>query len=841
MHLRRAARLRIPAGVIIVSLIVCAVGWAQLSERVKSVSVPEGMEGRPIPVVLELVESAGVTQASLFYRPFGVSEFKQIEMTIRGMTAEAAIPGSDVIPASVEYYFTFTVRGKVGAESYPRENPSAQPLRVEVRAASEAEKLVIFLSPDAGSTVTDQDLFIAISLVRTDSTVRRSATKIFIDDRDVTSAAVFSEDLITLAPESVSPPLERGPHNLKVDLYGSDGKLVHTAAMNFSQISVAEAEAKAAEFKYNVSAQVESRHEVIDNSSTPYNRGTLNLATEYGILKVNGNMYLTNEDKSDRQPQNRYLLEAEIPWLRVAYGDDNPRFPDLIMSGERLRGLTTNLRLGFFNLDMATGEVVRKIEGDTLMTFPESLLVSVQRSDSLASYIVYDSTDPGKRVWAKIRTGTFRRDLTVIRPSFGSGESFQWGLSFLKAKDDAGSIAYGIKPQENLVLGSDIKFAFDDRHIEFTGQAAVSAYNRDISRGSLTDDQIDSLYTGSDSASKRSDLRNIRDKVANFITVNENLVPLSDKKLSSILSYDGGVSLNYFDNYLKASYLYRGSDYHSFGQNYLRQDVKGYNIYDRVRMLQNQLFASFGIEQLQDNTDDLREATTTFTNVNANLSYYPRMDFPSITVGYGRYSSDNGLAGTDTTVGAGDTSAAAVAARTHAKYLLASMVQDHTDRYFLQLGYDFTAGLRHSAMLGIGTTVRTDGSPYHLNQANTSISAALMTTWRIPLQTQVGFAVNLNSLTKISTDTTTTALQTESYSLNYTSITLGARYRMFEDKLTLNGSIGPTFGDVGRTIWDFGAEYKLMRDVIASTQLSVLQNTGASTDLIWSLMLRYNM
>jgi len=834
MHLRRAERLRTAAVVLVSSLIACAVGFAQLSERVKSVSVPEGKEGEPIPVVLEMVESSGVTQALLFYRPFGVSEFKPIEMTINGTTATVKIPGSDVIPASIEYYFTFTVRGKEAAESYPRENPAAQPLRAEVRTQSETEKTVIFLSPDPGSTVTDEELFIAISLVKADSTIRRSATKIFIDDRDLTSVAVFTEDIITLAPESISPPLERGPHNIKVDLYGTDGKLVHTGGMNYTQVSTAEAEAKASELKYSVSAQAESRNEVIQSSSTPYNRGTLNLGTEYGILKVNGNMYLTNEDKDDRQPQNRYLLQAEIPWLRIAYGDDNPRFPNLIMSGKRLRGLTTNLKLGFFNLDLASGEVVRKIEGDTLMTFGESRLDSVQRSDSLASYVVYDSTDPHNRIWAKIRTGTYKRNLTVIHPSFGSGESFQLGFSYLKSKDDIGSIAYGIKPQENLVVGSDIMFAFDDRHIEFNAQAAISGYNRDISRGSLTDSQIDSLYTGSDSAKQRSDLRNIRDKVSNLITVNENLVPLSDKKLTSIMCYEGGVAANYFGNYLKATYVFRGNDYRSFGQTYLRQDIKGYNLYDRLRLLQNQLFASFGIEQLQDNTDGLRQATTTFTNINTNLSYYPRMDFPSITIGYGRYSSDNGLAGTDTT--SGDN-----AMRTHARYLLASMVQDVTNRYFMQMGYDFTAGLRHSAILSIGTTLRDDGSPYHLNQKNTSISTALMTTWRIPLQTQLGFAVNLNDLSKINTDTAAAAPRTASFALNYTSITLGARYRLFEDKLYLSGSLGPTFGDVSRMIWDVGAEYKLMRNVFASTQLSVLQNSGISTDLIWSLILRYNM
>ena len=42
-------------------------------------------------------------------------------------------------------------------------------------------------------------------------------------------------------------------------------------------------------------------------------------------------------------------------------------------------------------------------------------------------------------------------------------------------------------------------------------------------------------------------------------------------------------------------------------------------------------------------------------------------------------------------------------------------------------------------------------------------------------------------------------------------------------------------------VWDMGADYSIIKDLIASFQLSLFQNSGSSTDVIGSLMLKYNM
>lgn len=818
--------------------ILHCVGYSQASDKVKFFSAGEGKEGNPLSIQVELLQSAGLNQILLVYRPASMEQYKELEMIMSGTVASVTIPGRDVKPSDIEYYFKLVFSDTI--ETYPRENPEAQAFRVSVRPADEKEQMIIFLSPEPGTVVVREDLLISISLFRVSSSVNKQATKIYISDREVTQFAVISEDLIVLAPENITPPIENGTHTVKINLYDNEGALYHSSTMSYTQVSLAE-ELKITEFQYSVSAQVEVRNENIQNTSTPYNRGLLNTSAKYGILKVEGRIYATNEEKPTRQPQNRFFVEASIPWLRAAYGDAYPVFPSLIMNGKRMRGLTSNLSLGFFNVDFAVGEITRKIDSDTVRTFPHDSLHSVQqdtaRPNRTDAFGPYDTTVTPK-LWAEYRRGTYTREITVFRPSFGSGKNFQWGFSYLKAKDDVGSINYGIKPKENIAFGSDLLIALDNRNLELTAQGAASVYNMDIAPGNLRDTQIDSLFTNdADSTKKRQDLKDIRNMISPFITVNQNLVPLAVEKLSSIFAYEGALVLNYFNNYFKAGFIFRGSEYNSFGQDFMRKDIRGFNIYDRARLFDNQIFVSFGFERLQDNTDGSKPATTTFRNFNSAVSYYPRINFPNVTVGYNSNTSSNGLIGVDTT--AGDT----LARERARKHFFINSIEDRTSRIYIQLGYDFTAILRHSVNLSVSTSAKDDKTYRNMDSRNTTVSGTVTTTWKIPLQTSLGISINRNKIPEFdpNSDATKPVKTSLLSDFNYTGLTFGGRYRMMQNKLQLLGTISPIFGDFRRMMWDFAAEYSIMNNLVASGQLSILQNVGISTDVIMGIILRYKI
>ena len=185
------------------------------------------------------------------------------------------------------------------------------------------------------------------------------------------------------------------------------------------------------------------------------------------------------------------------------------------------------LFLGFFNLETSYGHLTRSIEGTLLKTFPNS--------DTLGTNIV--KIDPAKygAELGEVDFGKYERDLLVVRPSFGSGEEFQLGFTYLHSKDDYNSIEFGPNPQENLVLGTDLYTSADNKRSRLTADAAVNVTNTDISTGTLTDEQIDSIFVDDNLFNADpDDVKNIKDIIGRFITVNQFLTPLNPQKFSSV-------------------------------------------------------------------------------------------------------------------------------------------------------------------------------------------------------------------------------------------------------------------------------------------------------------------
>jgi len=302
-----------------------------------------------------------------------------------------------------------------------------------------------------------------------------------------------------------------------------------------------------------------------------------------------------------------------------------------------------------------------------------------------------------------------------------------------------------------------------------------------------------------------------KDVLKNFITVNDNLRPLSLNELST-LAYEAGLGLNYFHNALSVKYIYRGSDYHSFGQSYIRTDIQGITASDRISMSDNQILLSLGFERLQDNTSNFKVATTTFRNITAALSFYPRIKGPSVTVGFGQYSSNNGIP-------------------TRGADSLFS-VDDEDNRVYLQSSYNFDFKARHTASLNISTSSRTDNSPRKLNVNSSVASLRLFSRYNVPLETGVDVSLSFNSLPSPGG-----TLQRN----DYTTVSVNALYRMFEERLIFEARVSPTLGDVKRTVWDGAARWAFTPNLSAQMRFTYLVNKGIPDDNIWRTTLRYDL
>jgi len=792
-------------------LIVCAAllsipASGQISTRVAGVTTGEPVAGVPVQVTLDLRQTAGLQSILLLYRPFGESEYRRIEMDVTGNRATAQIPAAAIRPPFVEYYIV--LRDLQGTfEVYPLSDspdPLATPpqstQRLEIRERLEEESPVIMLSPEPLGIYSPQDVLISVSLLRADSTVARELTQLLIDGIDVTQQALFSGDLVVFVPANVGMILDAGNHTVSLRLLDRSGAVRYESLVPFVVRSEAEpfpVEAPVAEFRYNTSLQFESRYEDLGTSSQWYNRARILFRGQTGTLQLQSNLFLTSDEKSDRQPQNRYYLGAGLPWLKVGIGDSYPEFPDLILSGKRVRGVNSSLLLGAFTLDVAYGSVTRAIDGALLKRFPLDSLTAEQTHDPGAAF---GQIDPG--TWGKFSYGTYKRTLFALRPSFGSGETWRLGFTWLSGQDDRESIQYGIRPQENIVLATDFLTRFDDGKVELGCEAAFSAFNSDVSSGPFTDAYIDSVYPDDKSA-----IRAVRDLLDPFITVNDNLRPLSFKKLAT-LAGQASLALNYFDNAMKVTYLYRGNDYNSFGQTFLRTDIQGVNVVDRIHLLRNQIITTIGFEHLQDNTAGTKGATTTFANLNAAVSLYLLTDFPGLTLGYSRYDNDNELP-TDS----------------------ASSVRDVTTRLYLQSTYTFHMGVPHSAMLSISSSVRDDRTFRGQDVRNQTFAFGLGSQFPFRLRTELSLSINLNDL-PITGD--------GSRRFNYTVLALYGRYELLPDALTCTASIAPTFGDFTRTVLDAGLEWRITPPMTLALQASTFRSDDYPSEHFLSLRYRYD-
>jgi hypothetical protein len=783
---------------------------AQVSPTIFSVGPDQAVARSAVTIRAELRQLDVIERLAVLYRPFGSSEFAVIEMDLGGSAATATLPAEVVLPPFLEYYIAI-VRRDGSMESFPVSQtqdpflvPPPNTIRLPVRAA-DAPAQILFLSPEATEVVEAGDVVVAVSLLRADTSVVQGATRVTLDGADVTDKVVFAEDLLVFSPSAHDIQLAAGMHRVGVTLFNREGSPVSSATHQFTvrgDGGFQYAEPVTPAMAYNATVTFETRHEQIGGVSQWYNRGGIQFAGRKGSWRLNSNLYLTSEEERTRQPQNRFYLGVSSPSLTAGVGDHFPVFPSLILLGRRVRGANAAVRTGFFNLEATYGQIARPIEGVLIESFPVDSLSSRQQQYPGDPFGPVSDT-----LWGRYRYGSYERSLFAVRPSFGSGEEFQLGFTWLSGSDDASSIMYGTRPQENVVLGTDLLAKLDGERLVLTAQAAFSAYNSDISSGSFTDAYIDSVFDNPD------DIRKARDLLSRIITVNENLRPLS-LSTPATLAYEATLSMNYLDNALRATYLYRGSDYTSFGQTFLRKDVRGFNVQDRIRLLANQVLLTLGWERLEDNTSDTKVATTTYSTLSAGVSWSPGPELPMLTFGYNQFRNRNPLQGT------GIDSLYAV--------------DDRTNRFFGQASYDFLLGPRHTALLSLSSSDREDFTVRHTDLTSSTVTLSLISRFEFPLQTSLDLALNYN-------DYPVTSTPGARVSLDYTTIALGGRYAVLPGEVNLIGSIAPTFGDLKRLAADLGAEWYLQRTMSLTLQFSAFDNDDAPDDAFVSFRFRYDI
>lgn len=770
---------------------------AQPSDIISNVTLTEAVAGQAVEIEAELFRPTDISSIYIYFRSFGQSEFIRRSMEISGTNTVGIIPSEYITPPSVEYYFLVTTaQGEV--KSYPPGSPDEiPPARFEVKSEVETSSDILILSPAQNEMVASEELLISISFIKASPEIDRKATKVYLGNMDVTEYCLFADDLIIFSGKNFPEVVSNDDQLLKIEIYDEDGNLKDTILRSFKTVGKGYLAAVKDRFIYGVNLKGEARNESYNEEATWYNNLDARFKGSYSGWNFDAKVYATSEEKAYRQPQNRYSASVSSEWLNLKIGDSYPVYPEMIMSGKRLRGVDLGLNAGFFSLQASYGQVKRSIEGALLQTFGPNEVV-------FGSDIIEIDQSKYGQPYGRVDLGEFSRDILAVRPLFRAGSTFEIGLTFLKGGDDKSSIEFGSRPQENIVLGTDLKLNFDNNRIQIGGDVAMSFLNSDISTGTLTDSQIDSVFGGNGIIDVDPDVvKNFKSLFGGFMEINQFFGPWNPDELASLAS-EASIGLNYFDNNLKFRYIYRGNDYTSFGQSYLRTDVKGINIVDRIRLLENKVFLSIGFESLEDNLQNTKIATTTFQSLNSSVSVYPGADIPNITMGFTRYNNSNELDIADS-----------------------SAVDNFTNKYYAQFSHDFIFEIPHNAYLYFSTSNRTDNSVWDRNAENFSVTLNLKSNWNETFSSHFGG----------------TYYSSESASMpyDYSSLYIGGTLLLLENKLELRATLSPSFGDFERQAFDLTGSYKVIENLVLSLQARFYRIPDVSTNSIVGLITRYTL
>ena len=632
---------------------------------------------------------------------------------------------------------------------------------------------VLIMSPNPGEEISGNDILIAVSFYRMNG-VNPGDIKLTLDGQDITSQAFIDSDMISCLVDNLDP----GEHQATLVLGGP----VRPETWSFS-VSM-----KEPALEYSGRIRSGSSVDQIGDQSLNISQVMLNMkGTAFEWLKFRTNVKLTTQENLLYQPRNVYGVAFALQdFVTLNLGDSNPRMSYFTMNGKRIRGLDANLKLGWFNAHFVQGEINRAVQG---------------ASEKAYEYTI-DTDDEGTKYLSLGRSGyTFKQNVLSGRLALGRGEKFQWGLNFMKARDDTTSVTQvlddativyspdatgsvagldsgaiytirdlgssvqfqdganwsGAGPKDNIVLGTDLGIYLDNKRILLEGELAFSLTNNNIWGGPLTLAAMDTLIDDSlDNKISSFDLSGLPDPAdyAHILIINSNLTPLipidinafGDSSTVSIddavlsmpsLAYRGRAVVNYFGNYLAMEYSQVGPEFNSLANPYLVTNKREFSFSDKLKLLQNRLMITAGYKHQNDDILTTVENVESQNTLSLGVNALPGPGLPTVNFTYRSIDRDNGI---DEIVQLTDTT------------FSDNRENTHTDNLMLNVSHRFELLWSHSmngtfVMVGKKDQFVDRDETYVDPGISTSVfNITLSTRYRVPLKTTINMNTNSSEL-----------------------------------------------------------------------------------------------
>lgn len=637
-----------------------------------------------------------IQDAFLYYRYDDDLAYRQRNVSLEGTDFQIEIDIDSENAKSIEYYFEVVYNSGENLR-YPTDLYSTGPVQVQIVEERDADKLAsaipvehTILSPDPGTTVAVNDVVIAITLFYNPAEIdtANSSFQLLLDEQDITDQARAHDYFFTYAPDDI----EAGDHTVSL-LFHKPDTTIKITEWNFRALNAGDTFSYATDnyatetsenpFLPTGRVELSGRTQNIGGYSNDVLSGNIRLSGQHENISYSAHGTLTSQEDPRLQPLNRYGAELYVDnWLEFQAGHVYPRLSPLTISGQRIQGLNTGVRLfnEAVNLRFLYGKMSRSISNLYEPVDPQYREFSGAVVDTSYSLNFQNNG-----------VGTYKRNIIGGRVALGRSDNFRTGFNFLKVRDDTNSISVisdfndlmdtdpqlaanlseqerqsldrqpdllsvngNPRPKDNVVGSYDLRFSLDNNRINFRADAGASLLNEDISGGPMTEQKADEL-----GIHFHESYENLLERLSWLIIINENMSTLAfrfvedgesqrDAELvfpKGVIATQSEAGFNYFNNYLRINYRWVGPDFNSLANNTVRKDIAGFTISDRIRFLQDQVYLTLGYESLNDNVINNKEATTNTVTYRSNLSWYPiKPVLPQVSVGFMARTRDNGVA-----------------------------------------------------------------------------------------------------------------------------------------------------------------------------------------------------
>lgn len=730
---------------------------------------------RETPVILSVVgDRENIESAMLYYREIGQAGYNEIRYQRSEITSNDIsfdLPAISDPTSGYEYYFSIShVSGR--EITYPQTNPQNNPLRIRPADRAQITGNILLLNTE-NTVQRGDDLVFAVSLFQIQDQIDINSVRLLLNNTEITRAANVSPPLIAYKISNPQP----GTYNFQIRARTKTGERIQSQVWQFRAL---EGRSIMADLPFNLRGSISFNSRVrsvseADESIEPVRASNdanlrLNLFARQDWFSTATRLYITSRETSRRQPSNRYSVQLSVPTLDLHLIDYSPNYGSFLLANRNIRGITGRFQTGGFSLSTTYGQSARAIDGKL------------------------ENDDKDTPIYS---SGTFQRDAFAAKLDLGENEGLKIGFGFSKIKDDISSldslyyraaetdsVVYLETPADNLVLGTDLRLAFDNQRFVTGAEVAYSLYNSNIADGVMSKDSLEAYID--------DDLPLDPEDWERFIVINKNMEPLIPGR--SNLAYRLYLRWFVWNNMLNVSYSEIGSSFRSLGSSYSQSDASIITVSDYISLFRNRLSIDAGLNIVTDNLSDQKTTTTTNTSWYVQTMFRPRRDLPYFRTGVNFVNTENDYEADDM-----------------------AKIEQEMGSYNFGIGYRFEQIPQATTSVDLSFNLSddkdlTDRESFDLsrNSFNLNVHNSLSA---IPLETRLNFS---NSVHKDN-------IVKESESTNYTTFGLRNEYTFLDGLIVPHLDLSfNTFGeDNSLSRYDIGARVRPYTGTTVSTRIEL--------------------